>query len=282
MNYISVSIGIEPFDEDLAEQIIASIEELGYESFEILASSIKAYITENRYSYKDLKVALSFYDNRGDVTLSFDTEYIKEENWNALWESNFSPIFVRNLCTVKASFHKNLPKTKYTIVIDPKMAFGTGHHQTTRLMMETMLDEQIMGCDVLDMGCGTGILSILAVKLGANDSVHAIDIDPTATESAIENCRKNRVFGKVRVLTGDASLIQRSRYDLVLANINRNIILYDIATYSHALREGGSIILSGFYEEDAPKITSIAELNGLKFVSEKVIDKWICLKLKKI
>lgn len=282
MNYISVRISIVPFSEDIAEQIIALIEDLGYESFEISENFLKAYIAEERYSQANLKVALSYFDNRGDVTLHSDSEHIKEENWNALWESNFSPISIGKLCTVKASFHKNLPKTKYTITIDPKMAFGTGHHQTTLLMMESMLDENFDGKSVLDMGCGTGILSILAVKSGAATPVHAIDIDYVATESTIENCKRNRVSQKVAVLNGDASLIQRNRYDLLLANINRNIILSDISTYASALRTGGILLLSGFYIEDAKMILVQANQNSLVYVSERVLDNWISLKLKKI
>lgn len=282
MNYISVRIGINPFSEDIAEQLIALIEDLGYESFEISDNSLKAYITEDKYSSGNLKVALSFFDNRGDVTLNTETEHIREENWNLIWESNFSPITIGKLCTVKASFHKNLPKTKYTIKIDPKMAFGTGHHQTTRLMMESMLNEDFNGKQVLDMGCGTGILSILAAKLGADSPVHSIDIDYIATESAIENCRKNRVSKRVSVLTGDASLIQRGRYDIILANINRNIILSDISTYAGALRRDGFLLLSGFYVNDIEMIVSQAKLNALEYVCERSLDNWVSLKLKKV
>lgn len=282
MNYISVDIAISPFSEDIAEQIIAIIEDLGYESFEIINNSLKAFIPEEKYSAGNLKVALSFFDNRSDVALNIITEHIRGENWNAIWEANFSPICIGDLCTVKASFHKDLPKTKYTITIDPKMAFGTGHHQTTRLMMESMLDVDFKNKNVLDMGCGTGILSILAAKLGSNSPVHSIDIDYIATESAKENCKTNRVSQKVIVLNGDASVIQQKRYDIVLANINKNIILSDIGTYSLALKDDGLLILSGFFTNDVTDILKEAELHGLTYISQRVLDNWISLKIKKI
>lgn len=281
MNYISVGIELIPFDENFAEEIIAEIGDLGYESFEIDNPFLRAYIPEENYSERDLKLALSFFDNRRGFTIKSIANFVKEQNWNAVWESNFSPIQVGGLCTVKASFHKNLPKTRYTITIDPKMAFGTGHHQTTSLMMETMLNEQFKGKTVLDMGCGTGILSILAVKMGADNPVHAIDIDPVATASAVENSRKNRTGTKLRVLTGDASLLQKDRYDIVLANINRNIIIADISTYSFSLKRGGIVILSGFYTRDIAKILEEASKSGLKEVERANRDDWAVLKLKK-
>lgn len=281
MNYIAVKVEINPFDSDLAEQIIANIEELGYESFEINDPYLTAYIKEDLYSERNFRMTLSFYDNRRDVILNFSSEFIKEENWNAVWESNFQPITVAGICTVKAGFHKNLPKTKYTITIDPKMAFGTGHHQTTSLMMEALLDEQIKGKSVLDMGCGTGILAILASKRGAAAPLHAIDIDPVAAESAIENTKRNRVSGKIVVMNGDASLLQKNRYDLILANINRNIILSDIKTYVSSLKSEGVLLLSGFYEDEIEMINRAAENESLEFVKSKSLDRWAVIKYKK-
>jgi ribosomal protein L11 methyltransferase len=281
MNYIEVKIEIIPFGEEFAEQVIAQTEELGYESYEVSGPFLNAYIPEDKYSERDLRLALSFFDNNGEFILKYIANFIREENWNAVWESNFQPITIKNICTVKAGFHKNLPKTKYTITIDPKMAFGTGHHQTTSLMMEAMLDEQFRGCSVLDIGCGTGILAILAVKLKADIPVHAIDIDPVATASAIENSRRNRMPGKLAVLTGDASLLQSERYDVILANINRNIILSDLKTYAFSLRRGGRIILSGFYQADADMIIQEGRRQNLEFVYGKNLDNWAVIKLKK-
>jgi len=281
MNYIEVWIEINPFTEDFAEQIIAQIEELPFESFSIEEPFLKAYIPEEKFSSKDLKTLLSAYINNSEFSISTQIHFIKEENWNALWESNFSPIIVDKLCTVKASFHKGLPRTKYNITIVPKMAFGTGHHQTTYLMIEALLEEKLKGLRVLDVGCGTGILSILCAKMGAQSPVHAIDIDYIAVDSAKENSYKNRVSKKVYCLLGDASVIQAARYDLVIANINRNIIMSDIETYSRALTPEGRLFLSGFYTEDIPLILEEGKKFGLDLLSTKSIDNWAVLKLKK-
>lgn len=281
MNYIEVWIEIKPFTEDFAEQVIAQIEELPFESFLIEDPFLKAYITEDKFSSSDLKTLLSAYANNPEFSVSTHNQFVKEENWNALWESNFSPIIVEKLCTVKAAFHKGLPRTKYNITITPGMAFGTGHHQTTYLMMDALLKEKVKGLRVLDVGCGTGILSILAAKMGANSPVHAIDVDYLAVNSAKENSYKNRVSQKVTCLLGDASVIQAARYDLVLANINKNIIISDIETYSRALSPNGILFLSGFYKEDIDSLLEEGKKYGLKFLSTKSIDNWAFLKLGK-
>jgi len=282
MNYIEVWIEISPFTEDFAEQIIAQIEELPFESFSIEDPFLKAYIPEEKFSSSDLKTLLSAFISNSEFSISTHNHFIKEENWNALWESNFSPIVVDKRCTVKASFHNGLPRTKYNITIVPRMAFGTGHHQTTYLMIEALLDENLNGLKVLDVGCGTGILSILCAKMGAQSPVHAIDIDYIAVDSAKENSYKNRVGKKVSCLLGDASVIQAARYDLVLANINRNIIMSDIETYSRALLSDGRLFLSGFYSEDIPLILEECKKFGLESLSWKVLDNWAVVRLKKV
>ena len=281
MNYIEVCIEINPFSEDTAEQIIAVIEDLPFESFVTEEPFLKGYIPQERHSVSDFKTLLSVFGNREDFTLTITNNFIEHENWNAVWESNYPPIIIGNCCTVKAGFHKGLPRTRYTIKIDPKMAFGTGHHNTTHLMVEAMLDMRFKGKKVLDMGCGTGILAILAAKMGAEVPVHAIDIDPVAVQSAIENSKKNRAGEKIKSLTGDASLIQRSRYDIILANINRNIILSDLNTYSEALLPGGTILLSGFYKSDAAMIEQEAQKYGLKRTLIREMENWSLLKLEK-
>jgi len=282
MNYIEVVFEIDPFTEDFAEQIIAQIGELPFESFSTEDGSLKAYIPEDSYSATELRTMLSVFTNSPEFKVKSMATLIKEQNWNILWESNFPPITIGDRCTVKASFHKGLPRTKYTIIIDPKMAFGTGHHQTTSLMIEAIMDGNIKGKRVLDVGCGTGILSILAAKMGAIEPVHAIDIDHIAVESAQENIVKNRVSGKVIAHCGDASLIQAGRYEVVLANINRNIILQDIGTYSKALTTSGVLYLSGFYKEDVPMIVEMGRECSLEFVSERTRDNWMVLELKKV
>ena len=235
-------------------------------------------------------------------TVSFQTNYIKEQNWNLPWEEQFSPIVVDGLCTVKADFHKDLKRTKYNITIKPNMAFGTGHHQTTTLMMRTLLKlagvegsgtaestgsvgsqgcNALKGKQVLDMGTGTGILAILAAKLGALRPVHAIDVDVTAVNSAKENLWKNRLHKAVIVLYGNASLIQAGKYDIILANINRNILMEDLSTYQRGLRPGGLVVMSGFFGEDIPMLVERGAELGLTKVYSELLENWGLLVLAK-
>ena len=185
-------------------------------------------------------------------------------------------------CTIKATFHKGLKRTRFNITIDPKMAFGTGHHQTTYMMCRALLrhEEDIRDKVVMDMGCGTAILAILAAKLGARHT-YGIDIDAVAAASAFDNARKNRVSRKVETYCGDASLLQRGKYDILLANINRNILLEDIPTYSASLRRDGLLFVSGFYTEDLPMICSAALRAGFGYVSDDSMDNWCCAVFRK-
>ena len=203
-------------------------------------------------------------------------------NWNAVWESQFPPIVVDGKCTIKASFHEGLKKTRYNITIDPKMAFGTGHHQTTYMMCRALLqnEDAVRGKVVMDMGCGTAVLAILAAKMKASH-VYGIDIDAVAAISAYDNARKNRVGKVMETYCGDASLLQRNTYDVLLANINRNILLQDIPTYSLCIRRGGLLFVSGFYIEDMPMIIGMAQNSGLEYVSHDSIDNWCCIKFVK-
>lgn len=281
MDYIEVQIEITPFSEDFADIVVAQIEELGFESYINEAPYLKAYIPVEQFSERNLKLLLSGID-RDLFELSYSTNYIKEQNWNAVWESSFDPIVIGK-CTVKADFHKGLPRTKYTITIVPKMAFGTGHHQTTSLMMEVMQKEEkfIRDHKVLDMGCGTGILAILASKMKSATPVHAIDIDPTAVFSVRENAWKNRVHEKIDSRCGDASLIQAGKYDIILANINRNILLQDMATYTRGLLPGGVLVISGFYTQDLQMLTEEASRCGLEYEYHLEKENWVAAKFTK-
>ncbi len=281
MDYIVVHIEVKPFTEERAEIVLAEVEELGFESFSIEEPYLHAYIPKEEFSESALKALLSAYVT-GEFTVSYTIELIMEQNWNALWESNFEPIVIDGLCTVKASHHKNLPPTKYTITIDPKMSFGTGHHQTTYLMMEGLLGlgDTIQGLQVLDMGCGTGILAILAAKMGAKAPVHAIDVDHICFYSAKENAYENGVGEMIHVLCGDASLLQASKYDLILANINRNILLEDMKTYARSLRPGGELFISGFYIEDIPILMEEASKYSLEIISSRERDRWSMVRLR--
>ncbi|MCQ2152188.1 MAG: 50S ribosomal protein L11 methyltransferase [Bacteroidales bacterium] len=276
MDYIAVHITLTPFSEEFAEIIEAGVEDLGFDSFTIEEPCLNAFIPKEHFDSQALKTVLSGYVGEG-FELSVSTELIPEQNWNAVWESDFEPVVVAGTVTVKAPYHKDLPRTKYNIIIDPQMSFGSGHHQTTCMMIEALLREGrgLRGKSVLDMGCGTGILAIVAAKLGAQVPVHAIDIDPVCIRSAAANAKRNRVGHKITSRCGDASYIQKGRYDIILANINRNILLADMPTYVRALKpEGGTLMLSGFFEEDVPCLLEKAESLGLKMQLHLEHEGW--------
>ena len=282
MNYLSVRFRLDSYNEENAEILVALTEEMGFESYEYADEFLTAYIKEDLFNEDELNEILPSKEGGFSFNVSYTFEKVKNENWNKIWESNFQPIVIDDLCTVKASFHEGLPETKYTITIDPKMAFGTGHHQTTSLMMRALLKEDLTGRSVLDMGCGTGILAILAAFKGGATRIVAIDIDPTATESAIENSNANRVGDEIEILTGDASLLaSQEKFDLILANINRNIILDDIQKYSNVMKSQGVLQLSGFFAEDVDLIEVGANAAGFEKVSVTIDNRWAQVKMKK-
>lgn len=279
--YIEVAIKITPFSEENAEIVTAEICELPFESFSSEDPFLKCYIQKDQYDAQALKVVLGGLEGLG-FDLDFSANLMPAVNWNALWESQFEPIVVDNRCTIKASFHEGLKRTRFNITIDPKMAFGTGHHQTTYMMCRALLqnEEAVKGKVVMDMGCGTAILAILAAKMKAA-RVYGIDIDAVAAISAYDNARLNRVGTRIETYCGDASLLQRNSYDIFLANINRNILLQDIPTYALCIRKEGLLFVSGFYNEDMPMIIGLAQNSGLEYVSHDSIDNWCCIKFKK-
>ena len=281
--YIEVSIRITPFTDENAEILMAELEELPFESFTSEDPFLKCYIPKDGYNAQRLRLMLSGLEEDSFSVEDFSARLIPATNWNALWESNFSPIVVDGRCTIKASFHKGLKKTRFNITIDPKMAFGTGHHQTTYMMCKALLDNEasVKGKVVMDMGCGTAILAILAAKMGAAH-VYGIDIDAVAAVSAFDNARLNKVSRHVETYCGDASLLQMGKYDVLLANINRNILLQDIPTYSRSLRKDGLLFVSGFYTEDLPMIQGVANAAGLEFMGADSMDNWCCAGFKKI
>ena len=269
--YIEVSVKITPYSEENAEIVTAEICDLPYESFS----------SKDLYDAQALKVVLGGLEGYG-FEIEHSANLMPAVNWNAMWESQFTPIIVDGKCTIKASFHKDLKKTRYNITIDPKMAFGTGHHQTTYMMCRALLEneEAVRGKVVMDMGCGTAVLAILAAKMKAAQ-VYGIDIDAVAAISAYDNARLNRVGKVIETYCGDASLLQRNTYDVLLANINRNILLQDIPTYSLCIRRGGLLFVSGFYFEDMPMIVGMAANSGLEYVSHDTIGNWCCIKFRK-
>ena len=283
MDYIAVHIRIEPFSEERAEIVEAEIADLGFDSFTVDDPFLNAFIPMEQFSEPNLKTVLSGFD-ADEFRLSHSVELVKEQNWNAAWESDCQPVVVGDEVTVKAKYHKDLPRTRYNIVIDPQMSFGSGHHQTTTMMIEQLLEDRkaLKGKAVLDMGCGTGILAIVAAKLGAAVPVHAVDIDPRCVVSTRANARRNRIPHKIVTVCGDASVLIRGQYDYVLANINRNILLADMASYVRALKpQGGTIFLSGFYQADIPMLLEKAAELGLAETSRRTRDDWSLLALKK-
>lgn len=279
--YIEVAVRITPFSEENAEIVTAEVSELPFESFTVEDPYLKCYIQKAEYNQQALKVVLNGISEYG-FDVEFSANLMPAVNWNALWESQFTPIVVDGLCTIKASFHEGLKRTRYNITIDPKMAFGTGHHQTTYMMCRALLqnEEAVRGKAVMDMGCGTAVLAILAAKMKAAH-VYGIDIDAVAAISAYDNARLNRVGKVIETYCGDASLLQRNSYDVLLANINRNILLQDIPTYSLCIRRGGLLFVSGFYLEDMPMIVGVAQNAGLEYASHDSIDNWCCIKFVK-
>lgn len=279
--YIEVSLKIDPYTEENAEIMMAELAELPFESFTEADPYLKCYIPKEKYDPRNLKLFLSGLDY--DFNIDFNATLMPSVNWNSVWESQFSPIVVDGLCTIKATFHKGLKRTRFNITIDPKMAFGTGHHQTTYMMCRALLrhEADIKGKIVMDMGCGTAILAILAAKMGAGHT-YGIDIDAVAAASAFDNARKNRVSRHVETYCGDASLLQRGKYDIILANINRNILLEDIPTYAVSLKKDGLLFVSGFYTEDFPMICSSARRAGLEYMEQDAIDNWCCAGFRKV
>ena len=277
MKYVELCCSISNPSDDIVDILVAELAELGYDSFNTEGSVLLAYIPEASFVESDVKVVLSKYLPADGFKLSWES--MPDKNWNEVWESNFEPIVIDDRCSIRAPFHTNLPKTTFEIVIEPKMSFGTGHHATTHQMVEFVLDNEFKGLRVLDMGCGTGILAILAAMKGASH-VLAIDNDDWAFENAEENVARNAP-GKVDVKLGDAGLLGSEYFDVILANINRNILLADMENYFDVLVSGGLLFLSGILIEDIPVIINCAVGLGLTPLEQKDRKGWVALSFKK-
>lgn len=277
-DYVMVRIDATPAGEDVSDLLAAFLGDIGYESFVPDEKGLSAYVRDDLFSKESLKEVLD--DFPMEVNLQFSHELVKGENWNSEWEKNyFKPIVVDDRCVVHSTFHKDVPEAEYDIVIDPKMAFGTGHHSTTSQMMRHILETDMNGKSVIDMGTGTGILSILSSMRGAVNVV-GIEIDPYACENAVENVGLNHV--NARMICGDASTLEGLEpADIFLANINRNVITGDIAKYAKALKSGGEMFLSGFYSEDIPIVEEAAAKYNLKHISTLEDNNWVAIKLVK-
>lgn len=275
MNYKELVFTISSKEDYSRDLLINALSGIGFDTFEETASGFKAYIPDQDFSQASLEQALDEY--RETISFSFETNDIRYKNWNEVWESNFEPLEISDQCYVRATFHQARPEFKYEIVIDPKMAFGTGHHQTTSMMMQWMLEEDFKGKVVLDMGCGTGILAILASKLGAAEVV-AIDYDPLCYESTLENSGLNNA-GNINASCGSKEVIPDRKFDVILANINRNILLDQMDRYSDVLKEGGDIFFSGFYEgTDLDMIIEKGRQSGLIYQGHKTDKNWVAAK----
>ncbi|MDE7160318.1 MAG: 50S ribosomal protein L11 methyltransferase [Muribaculaceae bacterium] len=277
-DYKALRLDCTPCSEDITDLLAALLADIGFESFVPDASGLTAYVQENLYSPEALSCALEDFPIECSITTSVSK--VEGKNWNEEWEKNyFKPIVVGGDVVIHSSFHTDVPQARYDIVVDPKMAFGTGHHYTTRLMLTSLLDMELTGKSVIDMGTGTGILAILCAMRGTHP-VTGIEIDPGAWENAVENVALNRV--EATMLLGDAdSLEQLGPADVFLANINRNIILSDLHAYADALNPGGRMLLSGFYRADADIIISEAQKYGLIPSGIRSDNDWTVVSLSK-
>ena len=263
------SLDIEIVNDVLA----AELGEIGFESFTSDEKGLQGFIPGTLYNIAHVEEKLAAFPLEG-TTIHYSARPVEDKDWNEEWEKNyFQPIHIGNECQIRASFHPQEPGFRHNILIDPKMAFGTGNHETTYLMIQAMLASDLKGQEVLDMGCGTAVLAILAHQQGAKRIV-AIDIDEWAYNNALENIHLNQAE-EIQVLLGGAERIaETGTYDTILANINRNILLHDIHHYAQALKEGGQLIMSGFYEEDCPMLEAECRQWGLEPIDRASRNKW--------
>lgn len=278
MKYIEVKFLLPTSEDYIKDVLSAQLAEIGFDSFTDSDNSLLGYIPQKVFSSEKIDELLQQFIFSENISFSY-TE-MEDKNWNEEWEKNFfQPIIIGDKCVIHSSFHKDYPKAQYDILIDPKMAFGTGHHETTSLMIESILESDIKGKSTLDMGCGTAILSILASQLGASE-VLGIDVDEWAYNNAIENIAINSISNVSLKLGGAETLNSDMQFDIVLANINKNILLNDIKTYVKSLKKGGELFLSGFYESDLIDICKECENHNLSYVSHKCKKNWVAAKFK--
>ena len=270
--YIGYTFKVEPVQPG-TEILIAELGFSGFESFVETPDGVIAYIQEADH-FPTILEAIQIL-NSEEFIITYEFETIAQTNWNAEWEKNFNPIVVDDHCAIRAPFHEPF-NVKYDIVIEPKMSFGTGHHETTHMMIQHILATDFTNKSVLDMGCGTGVLAILAEKKGAM-ALEAIDIDNWCYLNSLENVSRNDCH-HITVLEGDASLLEGKQFDVIIANINRNILLNDLSTYSACLNEQGFLFLSGFYDSDCELIESTCEALNLKLENKLIRNNWVALK----
>lgn len=256
----------------MRDVLAASLAGTGFESFIETGSGLEAFIPASVFNPDEVKSILLPFEDR--FKFGIRQKFIKSRNWNEEWEKNyFKPLVIAGECLVRAPFHKDYPSCRYEVVIEPNMAFGTGNHETTSLMMEEILKQDLSGKLVLDMGCGTGILGILASMKGASH-ITAIDIDNWSVEGTRENARRNHIRN-LTVQQGDAHLLGKEKYDLILANIQKNVLLNDLPAYAKCLKKNGWLFMSGFFTEDVPDIKKKAEETGLTDCGCSSKNNWV-------
>ena len=274
MNDYKYDIILTPDNQEFREIIIATFGNLGFESFIEQEDKIEAYLPENNKNVTDELINELSFSPMFEYT--FSKELIKDQNWNEEWEKNyFKPLLIANKCLVRAPFHTEYPNAEYEIIIEPNMAFGTGNHETTSLMIEHLLEIELKGKSLLDMGCGTGILSILAAMKGCS-SIVAVDIDKWAYEGTIENSKLNNI-SNIETLIGDVTAVKNAHFDIVLANIHKNVLIDDMPKYKAFINKGGMLIMSGFYDHDLPDIEQYALKLGFKSFKKKIRNRWVAI-----
>ena len=274
MNYYAIEMTTPQYSEEKAEILIALLSELPFDTFDVGETTMKAYILEKDWTEN---VAQQTADINQGFGFTFEKTFIPYQNWNVIWESNFQPIRVDDFVGLRADFHPPTEGVVFDLVINPKMAFGTGHHETTYMMMQLMRDIDFVSKKVLDYGCGTGILAILAEKLGATD-LEAVDIEEASYENTIENNGINDVHN-VKAFCGTLDVIPSKDFDIILANINRNVILYSLSDLKSRLKTGGTMLISGFLKQDENILLDATKKEGFQHITTEQRGNWLCMKL---
>lgn len=280
MDYIQLNFKLTPNEEYVQDVLSAELGAVGFESFVPDEMGLSAFCQSTLFNEAAVKDIITNFPLE-EVQISFEQQTVVGQNWNEEWEKNyFEPIVIGSDCVIRSSFHKDVPVCKYDIVIDPRMSFGTGHHETTSLMIASMLNMDLEGKSFLDMGCGTAVLAILAAMKGANP-ILGIDIDEWAYDNSLENVKLNG-YESIAIKQGGAELLTGLSFDVVFANINRNILLNDMHAYVACLPVGGELYMSGFYKEDISYIESKANELGMKLISFEEKNNWVAVKTIKL
>lgn len=274
MQYSAIHFSLSPYSTELSELLIALLDAENFEGIHEDQEQVIAYVPSNNYHENSLLLIKNTLKAMA-CELKWKAINVPEQNWNSVWESNFEPVLVDIRCAIRAPFHPQFPKAKYQITIEPKMSFGTGHHQTTRLMVEQLLETSVNGKSVLDMGCGTGVLGILSGMLGA-ERIIGLDIDEWAYENTIENAARNNV-NQLIAIQGGKEKVPNEKFDIILANINRNILLDQMNEYARHCQPKGLLMLSGILLNDRSAITESANNHGFQQINTAELDNWLML-----